>query len=94
MGSPPEPTVRPATVTNADRLTTVTFPEVLRATAEHRAEFLVADQEAQVVGYADAARMPTLFGGTVLEPAVDTPASHERQRPARLFARGTPRTWR
>ncbi|MEV3908540.1 GNAT family N-acetyltransferase [Streptomyces canus] len=60
-----------------DRFTTVTFPEVLRAAAEHRAEFLVADQEAQVVGYAYAARMPTLFaGGTILELlelAVDTP---------------------
>lgn len=95
MASAPEPTVRPATVTDADavfrlladfattyrpdpaRFTTVTFPEVLRAAAEHRAEFLVADQEAQVIGYAYAARMPTLFaGGTVLELlelAVSTP---------------------
>ncbi|WP_159049234.1 hypothetical protein [Streptomyces canus] len=35
----------------------------------------MADQEAQVVGYAYAARMPTLFGGTILELAVDTPVS-------------------
>ncbi|MGW0421382.1 N-acetyltransferase family protein [Streptomyces sp. NPDC003015] len=60
-----------------DRFTTVTFPEVLRAAAEGRAEFLVADRNTQVIGYAYAARMPTLFaGGTVLELlelAVDTP---------------------
>ncbi|MFF1303414.1 GNAT family N-acetyltransferase [Streptomyces sp. NPDC058307] len=60
-----------------DRFTTVTFPEALRAAAEGRAEFLVADRNTQVIGYAYAARMPTLFaGGTVLELlelAVDTP---------------------
>jgi N-acetylglutamate synthase-like GNAT family acetyltransferase len=57
--------------------TTVTFPEVLRAAAEGRAEFLVAERNTQVIGYAYAARMPTLFaGGTVLELlelAVDAP---------------------
>ncbi|MER6283576.1 GNAT family N-acetyltransferase [Streptomyces sviceus] len=56
--------------------TAVTFPEVLRAAAEGRAEFLVAERDTQVTGYAYAARMPTLFaGGTVLELlelAVDT----------------------
>ena len=94
MGSAPEPTVRPATASDADavfrlladfattyrpdpaRFTTVTFPEVLRA-AEGRAEFLVAERNTQVIGYAYAARIPTLFaGGTVLELlelAVDTP---------------------
>ncbi|MFJ4198711.1 GNAT family N-acetyltransferase [Streptomyces sviceus] len=60
-----------------DRFTAVTFPEVLRAAAEGRAEFLVADQQSRVVGYAYAARIPTLFaGGTVLELlelAVDAP---------------------
>ncbi|MET9787600.1 GNAT family N-acetyltransferase [Streptomyces canus] len=59
------------------RFTTVTFPEVLRAAAEGRAEFLVAERNTQVIGYAYAARIPTLFaGGTVLELlelAVDTP---------------------
>ncbi|MER7563061.1 hypothetical protein ABTZ93_08815 [Streptomyces sp. NPDC097941] len=64
MSSEPEPTVRPATVT---------FPEALRAAAENRAEFLVADQDTQVIGYAYVARMPTLFaGGTVLEMTVPT----------------------
>ncbi|MGK3943812.1 GNAT family N-acetyltransferase [Streptomyces caeruleatus] len=59
------------------RYDAVTFPEVLRAAAGHRAEFLVAEQGTRVVGYAYAARMPTLFaGGTVLELlelAVDAP---------------------
>jgi N-acetylglutamate synthase-like GNAT family acetyltransferase len=59
------------------RYETVTFSQVLRAAAEHRAEFLVAERGSQVVGYAYAARMPTLFaGGTVLELlelAVDAP---------------------
>jgi N-acetylglutamate synthase-like GNAT family acetyltransferase len=51
-----------------DRFTTVTFPEALRAAAEGRAEFLVADRNTQVIGYAYAVRMPTLFaGGTVLQ---------------------------
>ncbi|MGX1474366.1 UNVERIFIED_CONTAM: N-acetylglutamate synthase-like GNAT family acetyltransferase [Streptomyces canus] len=86
MGSPPEPTVRPATASDADavfrlladfattyrpdpdRFTAVTFPEVLRATAEGRAEFLVAERNTQVIGYAYAVRMPTLFAdGTLLE---------------------------
>ncbi|MET7735953.1 GNAT family N-acetyltransferase [Streptomyces sp. NPDC005402] len=59
------------------RYESVTFPQVLRAAAEHRAEFLVAEQGTRVVGYAYAARMPTLFAdGTVLELlelAVDAP---------------------
>ncbi|WP_328746968.1 GNAT family N-acetyltransferase [Streptomyces sp. NBC_00285] len=51
-----------------ERFAAVTFPQVLRAAAENRAEFLVAEQETRIVGYAYAARMPTLFaGGTVLE---------------------------
>jgi N-acetylglutamate synthase-like GNAT family acetyltransferase len=66
-------TYRPA----PDRFRTVTFPEALRAAAEGRAEFLVAVRDTQVIGYAYAARMPTLFaGGTVLELlelAVDAP---------------------
>ncbi|MEV7070575.1 GNAT family N-acetyltransferase [Streptomyces sp. NPDC091972] len=95
MNSAPEPTIRPATRTDADavfrllcdfattyrpdrtRYETVTFPQVLRAAAENRAEFLVAEHGTRVVGYACAARLPTLFaGGTVLqllELAVDAP---------------------
>ncbi|MFJ3773199.1 GNAT family N-acetyltransferase [Streptomyces sp. NPDC090075] len=46
----------------------VTFPRVIEAASDGRAEFLVAEQDACVVGYLLAPRMPTLFaGGTVLE---------------------------
>lgn len=46
----------------------VTFPRVLDAAVNGGAEFLVAEQDARVVGYVLALRMPTLFaGGTVLE---------------------------
>ncbi|WBO68578.1 MULTISPECIES: GNAT family N-acetyltransferase [Streptomyces] len=55
----------------------VTFPQIIEAAAAGRAEFLVAEQDARVVGYLLAVRMPTLFaGGTVLELlelTVDTP---------------------
>lgn len=54
-----------------------TYPQVLTAAADGRAELLVAEVGSGVVGYALAARMPTLFaGGTVLELlelAVDAP---------------------
>jgi len=50
------------------RFTTVTFPSVLAAALEGRAEFLAAEEGTRVVGYVYAARVPTLFaGGTVLE---------------------------
>lgn len=46
----------------------VTFPGIIEAAAGGRAEFLVAEQDARVVGYLLALRLPTLFaGGTVLE---------------------------
>ncbi|MFI2200419.1 GNAT family N-acetyltransferase [Streptomyces sp. NPDC020192] len=46
----------------------VTFPRIIEAAADGRAEFLVAEQDTRVVGYLLALRMPTLFaGGTVLE---------------------------
>ncbi|MER5387060.1 GNAT family N-acetyltransferase [Streptomyces sp. NPDC002688] len=46
----------------------VTFPGIVEAAAAGRAEFLVAEQNARVVGYLLALRLPTLFaGGTVLE---------------------------
>ncbi|MFC8427154.1 GNAT family N-acetyltransferase [Streptomyces sp. NPDC057253] len=50
------------------RFTAVTFPAVLAAAADGRAEFLAAEEGGRVVGYAYAVRAPTLFaGGTVLE---------------------------
>ncbi len=55
----------------------VTFPRIVEAAAEGRAEFLVAEQDSRMVGYVLALRMPTLFaGGTILELlelAVDAP---------------------
>ncbi|MQA11694.1 MAG: GNAT family N-acetyltransferase [Pseudonocardiaceae bacterium] len=46
----------------------VTFPRIIEAAAEGRAEFLVAERYSRAVGYALALRMPTLFaGGTILE---------------------------
>ncbi|WP_367321871.1 GNAT family N-acetyltransferase [Streptomyces sp. HUAS ZL42] len=57
----------------------VTFPHVLRAAAEGRAEFLVAERESRVAGYVLAVRMPTLFaGGTVLELLELTVDAHLR----------------
>ena len=45
-----------------------TFPRIIETAAAGSAEFLVAEQDACVVGYLLAVRMPTLFaGGTVLE---------------------------
>ncbi|MFJ9867530.1 GNAT family N-acetyltransferase [Streptomyces sp. NPDC101165] len=56
----------------------VTFPRIIDAAADGRAEFLVAEQDSSVVGYLLALRMPTLFaGGTILELlelTVDAPA--------------------
>ncbi|MGC0398595.1 putative N-acetyltransferase YhbS [Streptomyces sp. SAI-126] len=50
------------------RFTTVDFPAVLAAAAAGRAEFLAAEEGGRVIGYAYAARVPTLFArGTVLE---------------------------
>lgn len=50
------------------RFRTVTFPAVLASAAAGRAEFLAASEGGRVIGYAYAARVPTLFGGgTVLE---------------------------
>ncbi|MFF3915166.1 GNAT family N-acetyltransferase [Streptomyces sp. NPDC001852] len=55
----------------------VTFPRVLDAAVNGGAEFLVAEQDARVVGYVLALRMPTLFAGgavlEVLELTVDAP---------------------
>ncbi|MGW7425443.1 GNAT family N-acetyltransferase [Streptomyces sp. NPDC054813] len=46
----------------------VTFPRIIAAAADGTAEFLVAEADSGVVGYALALRMPTLFaGGTILE---------------------------
>ncbi|MEU0061293.1 GNAT family N-acetyltransferase [Streptomyces sp. NPDC006334] len=45
-----------------------TFPGVMAAVGKGRAEFLIAESDGQVAGYALAARMPTLFaGGPVLQ---------------------------
>ena len=45
-----------------------TFPRIIEAAADGRAEFLIAEQDSRVVGYLLALRMPTLFaGGTILE---------------------------
>lgn len=58
------------------RFTAVTFPGVLAAAAEGRAEFLAAEEGGRVVGYVHAARVPTLFAGgavlDLLELTVDT----------------------
>ncbi|MGW0883112.1 GNAT family N-acetyltransferase [Streptomyces sp. NPDC002671] len=55
----------------------ITFPRIIEAAADRRAEFLVAEQDSYVTGYLLALRMPTLFaGGTILELlelTVDTP---------------------
>jgi len=46
----------------------VTFPRIIEAAADGRAEFLVAEQDSLVIGHLLALRLPTLFaGGTVLE---------------------------
>lgn len=59
----------------------VTFPRILRAAADGRAEFLVAEQGSCVVGYLLAVRMPTLFaGGTILELLELTVAAPLRSR--------------
>ncbi|MEV5844794.1 GNAT family N-acetyltransferase [Streptomyces sp. NPDC051985] len=59
----------------------VTFPRVIEAASCGRAEFLVAEQDACVVGYLLALRMPTLFaGGTVLELVELTVAESVRGR--------------
>ncbi|MFG2970540.1 GNAT family N-acetyltransferase [Streptomyces sp. NPDC048288] len=57
------------------------FPRVIEAASYGRAEFLVAEQDACVVGYLLALRMPTLFaGGTVLELLELTVAESMRGR--------------
>ncbi|MFG2934946.1 GNAT family N-acetyltransferase [Streptomyces sp. NPDC048282] len=59
----------------------VAFPRVIEAASYGRAEFLVAEQDACVVGYLLALRMPTLFaGGTVLELLELTVAESMRGR--------------
>ncbi|MET9081676.1 GNAT family N-acetyltransferase [Streptomyces sp. NPDC004237] len=46
----------------------VTFPRIIEAASDGSAEFLVAEQDACVIGYLLALRVPTLFaGGAVLE---------------------------